>query len=213
MATVKPAVGFFQSGDLEDPERFRSKLPLARRYGGISKEQDLDAWAWRAHALRVGRKPLALFVWLMHHPDERRSKITAEDEDAARRCAAPQQRLPGQTSRERYEAFLRSPQWLWIRKLKLREAAYTCQRCGLRTVRGELQVHHKNYGRPWGKESFPDLEVLCDWCHHKEHPGMTWRGLTPIWAIVYGWPSDAEQARRRELQDRSFRRISRRLKS
>lgn len=48
---------------------------------------------------------------------------------------------------------------------KLQEHGEMCGRCGSDVG---LQVHHKTYARR-GYELMADLEVLCTWCHQKEH--------------------------------------------
>ncbi len=167
-------LGFLSLEVLEDPELFSRHLREILLVGKCAAHRHKEPWAWRAHAFRVGSKPLGLFIWLMTHPQERVRMITNEDEQAADRITQPVQNFDyaGQTPRARYQAYLNTPQWRWIRKMKLRAAKYTCEECGRRTPRQDLQVHHQNYDQKWGRESFGILRVLCRWCHGKEHPGM-----------------------------------------
>ncbi len=170
----QPAVGFFQSCDLTSPEKFLKKLPLARRYGGLTKGQEREAWEWRAHALRVGRNPLALFIWLMKHPDERRSKIAGEDERAAGKAMQRAQHAifanrAKLTRKEAYARYLMSRRWHQLRIAKLREQKFTCEDCNKRLTRRELEVHHKRYPKVLGTESLEDLMALCAACHSLKH--------------------------------------------
>lgn len=64
-----------------------------------------------------------------------------------------------------YLAYLNSPDWRQTRNRKLREAKYTCERCG---ARRDLNVHHRTYAR-LGAELMTDLEVLCFTCHNGHH--------------------------------------------
>ena len=170
----KEKIGFLSVKDLEDPELFARKLPEILSRGKCLVHQHKEPWAWRAHAYRVGKNPIGLFVWLMNNPIERKNKITNEDEQAADRMTRPAQNFDyaGNSAKDRYQAYLNTPQWRWIRKMKLRAAKYTCQECKRRTPRQDLQVYHINYDQKWGRESFESLQVLCRWCHGEEHTGM-----------------------------------------
>lgn len=175
---AKPAIGVFQLEVLEDPKKFFEKLPHARRLGKLAKGQDREAWECRAHALRLGEKPVRLFIWLLRHPEKRAGMITGEDELQA--GLAMQQSLyrrwinwepkapPKNVDPNFYQRYLKSPTWRWVRKMKLREAKYTCAECGARKVRTELEVHHTTYER-LGRERLDDLKVLCWRCHKREH--------------------------------------------
>lgn len=69
-----------------------------------------------------------------------------------------------------YVNYLKSEEWASVRRRKLTDAEFKCQRCGFNpgTSKQKLEVHHKTYER-LGKELMEDLEVLCDRCHRKEH--------------------------------------------
>lgn len=69
-----------------------------------------------------------------------------------------------------YKGYLQSEEWASVRRLKLSEVNFTCERCGLfpGMSKQKLEVHHKNYHR-LGREEMSDLEVLCAKCHKKEH--------------------------------------------
>lgn len=65
-----------------------------------------------------------------------------------------------------YTKFINSEEWEAIRKAKLEESGYSCERCGI----GEaLQVHHRHYNMEFGKERTEDLMVLCKQCHDSMH--------------------------------------------
>lgn len=64
-----------------------------------------------------------------------------------------------------YQAYLNSSAWHTRRNRALREAGYTCQRCGSKR---QPNVHHKSYER-LGAENDSDLEVLCYSCHNGHH--------------------------------------------
>jgi 5-methylcytosine-specific restriction endonuclease McrA len=64
-----------------------------------------------------------------------------------------------------YAEYLRSVRWMETRNKKLQQVRELCERCGQYIC---LQVHHKTYVRR-GHELMSDLEVLCSWCHRKEH--------------------------------------------
>ncbi len=180
MPTIQEKIGFLSAEDLADPELFARKLPQILSRGKCAAHRHKEPWAWRAHAYRVGRNPIGLFVWLMNNPVERKNKITNEDEQASDRMTRPAQDFVYAGSpKDRYNAFLASPQWAWVRKMKLRQADFTCQGCGIRGTRRELQVHHLNYDRPWGRESFNDLLVLCQRCHSDEHMDLPYLGDWP----------------------------------
>lgn len=59
-----------------------------------------------------------------------------------------------------------SPIWKELRKEKLEESFFRCQKC---KAIHKLQVHHINYPEIWGEETADDLVVLCDSCHSKLH--------------------------------------------
>ena len=58
-----------------------------------------------------------------------------------------------------------SASWKRIRKEKLREADYQCERCGSAI---NLNVHHTTYDN-LGNENLDDLVVLCASCHAQVH--------------------------------------------
>jgi len=83
--------------------------------------------------------------------------------------------------RIKYEAYLQySPKWKRIRKLKLLNADYACEKCGYRMFdeigeynidKRKLDVHHKTYERLFN-ELPDDLMVLCRKCHAEHHQIM-----------------------------------------
>ena len=71
----------------------------------------------------------------------------------------------GEINRQEYKAYLLTDHWASVRRRKLFEADFKCEKCG--RLNG-LQVHHKTYFRR-GAEEMKDLEVLCNPCHKREH--------------------------------------------
>lgn len=159
---------------LKDPVLFHKVLAPIMRRGGLAKGQERVAWEWRAHALRIGDDAVGLFCWLMKNPERASQVITGDDErEAGLDMRQAQARLysptAGLNSKGRYCYFLRSPKWYRIRKAMLRRMKYTCADCGDRKTRGELDVHHLNYSKPWGEETEKELIVLCRLCHERRH--------------------------------------------
>lgn len=67
--------------------------------------------------------------------------------------------------REKYQAYLQTPQWKQKRIDKFSQVGYECQLCPSKT---RLQVHHRTYKR-LGRELLSDLTVLCEKCHKIFH--------------------------------------------
>lgn len=66
-----------------------------------------------------------------------------------------------------YKAFLRTPYWDIVRRLKLKESGFNCELCARK---GTLQVHHKTYAHHGNEHAnLQDLIVLCRGCHAKFH--------------------------------------------
>lgn len=155
---------------MKDGKKFAKKVPAITRelyrFRLVPVERDeLHVWACRAHANRVGRQPLGLLVWLLAQPEEKRTEwLTEADHEQGSR-----DRKATFSRRARYREFLRSGKWWAVRTRTLRKAGYKCAACGRRRPKRELDVHHKNYNRPWGEEDENDLEVLCRDCHAAKH--------------------------------------------
>lgn len=64
-----------------------------------------------------------------------------------------------------YRLYMRSPEWAAKREEALRRAEYRCQGC---RSDERLEVHHLTYER-FGHERPTDLQVLCHYCHMREH--------------------------------------------
>ncbi len=62
----------------------------------------------------------------------------------------------------KHKDYLKTSHWDDIRRKKLFEANYTCERCG---VKENLDVHHLHYLTK-GEESMDDLQALCKECHY-----------------------------------------------
>lgn len=65
-----------------------------------------------------------------------------------------------------YSDYLQTDHWRMVRKLKLKQAGYKCQKCGASNT--VLHVHHRTYENR-GNEDLRDLVVLCKQCHDREH--------------------------------------------
>jgi 5-methylcytosine-specific restriction endonuclease McrA len=61
------------------------------------------------------------------------------------------------------EGYLKSEHWQEVRKEKLKQAGYKCERCG---AKESLDIHHLHY-RTLGHERMSDLQALCRSCHQK----------------------------------------------
>lgn len=70
----------------------------------------------------------------------------------------------------KYQEYLKSGEWKYLRDKKLKQANYTCDGCGEQYR--ALEVHHLTYERI-GEELLTDLVVFCPQCHKKAH------GLSP----------------------------------
>jgi hypothetical protein len=66
--------------------------------------------------------------------------------------------------------YLKSNSWLKFRAMILYERSHTCQKCGKKRLPFQLNVHHLTYARV-GHERREDVQLLCIWCHAKEHGG------------------------------------------
>lgn len=72
-----------------------------------------------------------------------------------------------ESEKERYEAYLCSPEWWGKRNAVMDRASGRCERCGAMA----MCVHHLTYIRKYN-ERIEDLTALCDDCHHSIHrPG------------------------------------------
>jgi len=69
------------------------------------------------------------------------------------------------TGREKYHAYLASPNWAWRRQAVIERCDNVCERCHKRPV---YHIHHKTYARQYA-ELIEDLEGLCEPCHTAEH--------------------------------------------
>lgn len=73
----------------------------------------------------------------------------------------------------RYQKYIQSPEWQFVRARILKRANGKCEKC--KQVPPQ-HVHHKTYAR-LGKERDSDLIALCIACHLAEHPDKA--ELTP----------------------------------
>lgn len=76
-----------------------------------------------------------------------------------------------------YEQYLLTDHWKHLRRTKLEAVGYKCERCESTFY---LQVHHRRYEQGWFNTTPADLEVLCFYCHKKEH-GKLRPGDRPIY--------------------------------
>jgi hypothetical protein len=68
-----------------------------------------------------------------------------------------------------YKNYLSSPIWQEIKKRKLQQVGYKCERCGAQYITDSgLQVHHLTYERVGGLEKDSDLQVVCAGKCHEE---------------------------------------------
>ena len=82
---------------------------------------------------------------------------------------APFWDVPGSPWHERYDEYLRSDEWLALRRLVLRRDGYRCRHTGKASRPGDpLQVHHLTYERV-GAERLDDLITLCRSAHQRLH--------------------------------------------
>lgn len=80
---------------------------------------------------------------------------------------------------ERYDAYLRSPEWK-ARRAKVLERDPVCRGCG---VRPSTQVHHLTYDRVT-REMLFDLVGICADCHEAIHPHMAEKAKAEPWAMT-----------------------------
>lgn len=84
----------------------------------------------------------------------------------------------GPTQRERYLAYINSPEWRELRRLVYERDGGLCRSC----ERPAENVHHTHYKR-FGEEDGTELVSLCRACHQKEHASplrdsrARWAGL------------------------------------
>jgi len=90
------------------------------------------------------------------------------------------------TASPRYTAYISSPEWYAVRDAKLNQVGHRCQECG---DSERLEVHHLSYDR-FENERLEDLQVLCHFCHMREH-GLPVHGVGPIAGLT-----DADHVRR-----------------
>jgi 5-methylcytosine-specific restriction endonuclease McrA len=90
-----------------------------------------------------------------------------------------------------YQALLRSSRWQAMRRDRLVERGWKCERC--RSLAYDLQLHHRHYDT-LGDERDEDLVLLCPPCHRRadaermrEREAEQWRRRVDGWASrVYG---------------------------
>lgn len=98
---------------------------------------------------------------------EEKGKIAARRVYETRREELDQERLRVKAEmREKYAAYLLTPEWKNRRRRVLERDGYTCKACG---VERATQVHHKTYDHIFN-EPLWDLESVCDACHRNLHP-------------------------------------------
>jgi len=76
--------------------------------------------------------------------------------------------IPCWLTRERYQEYIRSPRWKYVRRQELKRAHHQCQLCGRQFHEKDLTVHHNCYDR-FGSEKPQDLTVVCEQCHRRIH--------------------------------------------
>lgn len=78
-----------------------------------------------------------------------------------------------------YDAYLKSPEWIELRRQVLDRAGGRCERCGQERA---TQVHHLTYRRV-GAEWPQDLQAICNGCHEHHHPHLP-RTFAERWAAA-----------------------------
>jgi len=68
--------------------------------------------------------------------------------------------------RQRYDAYIKSPEWKRRRQHAIELAGYCCEACGATAWDTRLEVHHLTYER-LGDEADKDLVAMCPKCHEK----------------------------------------------
>ncbi len=88
--------------------------------------------------------------------------------------------------KEKYQAYLCSPDWARLRIAVKERCGDVCERCRQRPVQ---QVHHRTYIRQYN-ERLTDLEGLCEPCHTANHrprperPVVESFEMAPAWIVV-----------------------------
>jgi hypothetical protein len=120
-----------------------------------------------AQAAREGREPAPVDEPLLARFNEQ-TRLFYAQRDA---FYAEQQA----TWRDRYNAYLASPEWQAKRALVLKRDGFICQECFSRPA---SQVHHLSY-KHLGDEPLDDLLSLCRICHQRIHreKDEAWAGL------------------------------------
>lgn len=93
----------------------------------------------------------------------------------------------------RYNEYIKSPQWKQRREQALARSGYCCEKCGFSKWSKKLEVHHITYER-LGNERASDLQVLCQECHKEEDAKRAAAGrvksYNALWdARFNGWAS------------------------
>ena len=71
-----------------------------------------------------------------------------------------------------YNNFIESDEWKSKRESILKERGLVCEKCGKEKKKYQLQIHHKNYDKEFGKENNDDLMVTCKNCHDELHQDL-----------------------------------------
>ena len=133
----------------------------------IAKKIDSKASLCVVHRMKQMKKNKALVKkYTEDAANEELSELKKAQSDAARIPTPP---IPDmkKSAAERYEDFLKSDYWKYVRGKKLKDAHNKCQICGSKK---SLNVHHNSYANH-GQEykHLEDLVVLCSECHKKFH--------------------------------------------
>jgi 5-methylcytosine-specific restriction endonuclease McrA len=88
---------------------------------------------------------------------------------------------------DEYERRLRSRDWAQIRRDRIIDARWHCERCG--DLSYDLELHHRDYDT-LGDETPEDVELLCKVCHRRADAERRRRVEAARWAArVDGWAS------------------------
>ena len=117
----------------------------------------------RRHSLAGRNTPWVDLGGLKLREQKRQEALRVQQEEWEERRR--QYEADRQAHRERYRAYLLTPQWREKRELVIRHADGLCQGCGIQPAE---QVHHLTY-QNIGNEFLWELRAVCKDCHERVH--------------------------------------------
>jgi hypothetical protein len=109
--------------------------------------------------------PLATVAWAYEHENSASNYFSDYIRIAAQIHERRIVHLDYAESKQRYDEYLRSPEWKERRDRIVKRDRGQCQSC---TSKSQLQVHHMTYERI-GNEHDDDLVTVCHACHQRIH--------------------------------------------